>query len=72
MKFSTNAKCMGCSTAILNAVKSKFPNDEWSLDLQSADKILECHGVPYDSEKAAQIIKTIEETGFKGAYIGNE
>jgi hypothetical protein len=69
MKFKTNAKCAGCSSAILDAMRSKFPNQEWSLDLNSADKVLECHGVPDNAEQAAQVVKTIEETGFKGAWI---
>ena len=69
MKFKTNAKCGGCSSAILGAVRSKFPNQEWSLDLNSADKVLEMHGVDDDPETAAQVVKTIEETGFKGAWL---
>lgn len=69
MRFKTNAKCAGCSGAILGAVRGKFPNAEWSLDLESADKVLECHGIPDDSEMAAQVIKTIEETGFQGSWI---
>ena len=69
MKFKTNAKCAGCSSAILGAVRSRFPNQEWSLDLSTEDKVLEMHGVPDDAEKAAQVVKTIEETGFKGAWI---
>ncbi len=69
MKFKTNAKCAGCSSAILGAVRSKFPNQEWSLDLSTEDKVLENHGVPDDSEQAAQVVKTIEETGFKGSWL---
>lgn len=69
MKFKTNAKCAGCSTAILGAVRSRFPNQEWSLDLSTEDKVLEMHGVPDDAEKAAQVVKTIEGTGFKGSWI---
>ncbi len=69
MKFKTNAKCGGCKTAIMNAVQSRFPDMEWSLDLENTDKVLECHGIPEDAEKAAQIEKTIEETGFKGSWI---
>lgn len=66
MKFKTNAKCAGCSAAILKAMNSKFPNEQWSLDLSTADKVLECHGVPDNAEMAAQVVKTLEETGFKG------
>lgn len=69
MQFKTNAKCAGCSTAILNGVRSRFPNAQWSLDLESTDKVLECHGIPEDAETARQIEKTIEETGFKGSWI---
>lgn len=69
MKFKTNAKCSGCSEKILNKVRSQFPNQEWSLDLDSADKILEMHGIPDDPEKAAEVEKAIVETGFKGSWI---
>lgn len=69
MKFSTNARCAGCQKAILDAMNKKFPNAQWSLNLDEADKILEAHGLPEDSEHAAQVIKTLEETGFKGSWI---
>ena len=54
MKFKTNAKCAGCSGAILGAVRSRFPNAEWSLDLENIDKVLECNGIPDDPDRAAQ------------------
>lgn len=69
MQFKTNAKCAGCSSAILKAMQAKFPGEEWTLDLNTVDKVLECHGVPDDAEKAAQVVKTLEETGFKGSWI---
>ena len=69
MKFKTNAKCAGCSTSIINSLKTKFPDAEFNLDLQDADKVLHVHGVPETSENAALIEKTIEETGFKGSWI---
>lgn len=69
MKFKTNAKCAGCSARILSAMQEKFPDEEWSLDLESADKVLENHGVPDNADKAAQVVKTLEETGFKGSWI---
>lgn len=69
MRFTTNARCAGCQTAILAAMNSKFPNAEWSLDLDTADKILECHGIPDDPATAARVLKTLEETGFKGSWI---
>lgn len=72
MQFKTNAKCQGCSTAIINGVKNRFPNAELSLDLESADKVLHVHGIPEDAEHAAQILKTIEETGFTGSLLTKE
>ncbi len=69
MKFKTNAKCNGCKTAILNAMQQKFPNAQWSMEVESADKVLEVHGIPEDDTTAAQIEKTLEETGFKGSRL---
>lgn len=69
MKFKTNAKCGGCKTRILEAVNNKFPNMQWDMDLENADKVLECHGVPDDAAKAAEVVKTIEETGFQGSWL---
>lgn len=72
MKFKTNAKCGGCKSRILGAVNAKFPNMQWDLDLENADKVLECHGVPDDSQTAAEVVKAIEETGFQGSFIPAE
>lgn len=69
MKFKTNAKCEGCSKAIINGLQSKFPDAQLSLDLNSADRVLEVHGIPEDAEHAAQIERAIEETGFKGSWL---
>lgn len=69
MKFKTNAKCGGCKTKILDAMNQKFPNAQWNLDLETADKVLEVHGIPEDSEHAAQVESAIAETGFKGSWI---
>lgn len=69
MKFKTNAKCGMCSSTILDAVRNRFPDYEWSLDMNTADKVLESHGVPDDAAVAAQVEKTIAESGFKGSWI---
>ena len=69
MKFKTNASCEDCVAAIRERVNREFPNAKLSLDLQSADKVLEVHGIPEDSEHAAKIIRNIEEAGFKGAWL---
>ncbi|MCM1370253.1 MAG: heavy metal transport/detoxification protein [Candidatus Amulumruptor caecigallinarius] len=69
LRFKTNAKCAGCKAAIINAVSNKFPNAELSMDLENVDKVLEVHGIPANSETASQIVKTIEETGFRGSWL---
>ena len=69
MKFKTNAKCGGCRATILKAVQNRFPDAEWTLELDSADKVLEAHGIPEDASTAAEVEKTIAETGFKGSWI---
>lgn len=71
MKFKTNARCNGCKTNILRKVTTQFPNAEWDLDLTSADKILEVHGLEENAETAAQVEKAIAETGFTGSWIEN-
>ncbi|MBD5310444.1 MAG: hypothetical protein K2M63_01755 [Muribaculaceae bacterium] len=69
MQFKTNAVCAHCQDSILKAMRSRFPNAEWNLDLQSADKVLSVHGIPEDADHAQQVLKTLEETGFKGAWL---
>lgn len=69
MKFKTNARCSGCKARILEAMNDKFPNAQWDMDLEDADKVLEVHGVPENSETAAEVVKTLEETGFKGSWL---
>ena len=50
-------------------MSAKFPDAEWNLDLDTADKILEAHGIPENAETAAIVEKTLEETGFKGNWL---
>lgn len=69
MKFKTNAKCAGCADTILTGIRSRFPDMNWSLDLENTDKVLECHGIPDDETKARQIENAVAETGFKGTWL---
>lgn len=69
MKFKTDAGCARCKAKILDKMNSTFPDAKWELDLDSADKILEVHGLPENAEKASQVVKALEETGFKGSWI---
>lgn len=69
MKFKTNAKCGGCKSAILNAVRQEFPDAEWSLDLDSEDKILEARGIPENEETAWKVLNILQNTGFQGSWL---
>lgn len=69
MQFKTNAKCNDCVAAIKREVQRKFPDAELKLELNSADKVLEIHGVPEDSQTASQVESAIKEAGFEGAWL---
>ena len=69
MQFKTNAKCKDCEAAISLAVRKKFPNADLKFELDNSDKVLHVHGIPDDSEHAAQVESAIKEAGFKGAWL---
>ena len=69
MEFKTNAGCQKCVKKITEAVNKKFPDAVLKLDLENADKVLHVHGIPEDSEHAAQVEKAISEAGFEGAWL---
>lgn len=69
MQFKTNIACKNCGAAVINAVKQKFPNAELEVDLESADKVLHVHGIPENSEYAAQVESAIKEAGFEGSWL---
>ena len=61
MKFKTNAKCGGCVASIGAKLNEVITEDEWSIDLQSPDKILEVTAdIP-----AQAIIDVVAKAGFK-------
>ncbi len=63
MKFKTNAKCAGCTSAILSALGSIAPASDWKFDLSSADKTLVYVGSkPVDKNL---VISTVAKAGFK-------
>lgn len=69
MDFKTNIKCEGCASAISRVVKRKFPDAEIKYELENTDKVMHVHGVPEDSEHAAEIESAIKEAGFEGSWI---
>lgn len=69
MQFKTNAKCEDCAASIKKAVLRKFPDADIKLELETSDKLLDIHGIPEDSEHAAQVESAIKEAGFQGSWI---
>lgn len=69
MDIKTNAKCQDCVAAIKQAVLRKFPNADLKLELETTDKVLHIHGLPEDSEHAAQVESAIKEAGFQGSWL---
>ena len=69
MKFKTDANCEHCMVAIQKAVNERFPNADLKFEIENSDKVLHVHGVPEDSEHAAQIESAIAEAGFKGTWL---
>lgn len=63
---------MGCVTAIRGALRPLAPAEAWSFDLDSADRTMTYGGpLPSDPDAfAAEVIKTIENAGFKAERIG--
>lgn len=63
MKFKTNAKCMGCVSAIRTSLEDLAPASCWEFDLNSPDRIMTYIGEnPLDAEI---ICRKVEAAGFK-------
>lgn len=69
MLFKTNAQNEADKALILDRGNKNFPNTQWDLDLEHEDRLLHVHGIPEDAERAAQVIKTLQQTGFNGSWI---
>lgn len=63
MKFKTNAKCAGCTSAIVSALAPVAPASDWQFDLASADKTLTYVGS--NAIDRNQVVAVIEKAGFK-------
>ncbi|TKC09299.1 heavy-metal-associated domain-containing protein [Pedobacter frigoris] len=66
LKFKTNIKCSGCVATVtphLNVLEI----DDWKIDTENPDKILEVKGA--DTLNAKQVIETLEKAGYKAETI---
>lgn len=66
LKFKTNARCSGCTARMAEVLDGKVGKENWSLDLESPDKVL-----TVTSELSAEeIISLISALRFKIELIG--
>lgn len=68
MRFKTNAKCGGCTAAILKALAGIAPESVWEFDLSSPDKTLTYVG-DAPAPDAAAVVSAIEKAGFKASML---
>jgi copper chaperone len=67
IKFKTNIKCGGCIATVTPHLDSLAEVTTWTVDTNSADKILTVEGSP--AVTAQQIVATLEKAGFKAELI---
>lgn len=61
MKFKTTAKCAGCEAAIRMKLSQVISDNDWSIDLDSADKVLT---VTADVAPAV-VVSAVEDAGIR-------
>lgn len=65
MRFKTNAKCGGCVSAIGAKLNRILSSDDWSINLDDPDKVLE---VRVDIAPEI-VVATVKEAGFKAERL---
>lgn len=66
VQFKTNIKCSGCIAAVTPVLNELAGEDNWKVDLQSADKVLT---VSTEKANQEQIKKAVEESGYKAENL---
>lgn len=61
LKFKTNINCSACVAKVTPFLNRKEGIDAWSVDTDSADKIL---SIETQRLTAEDIVKTVQRTGF--------
>lgn len=62
LKFKTNIKCSGCTATVTPYLNEVTGEDNWAVDLQSAEKTLT---VVTDNASAEDVQKAVEAAGYK-------
>lgn len=65
MRFKTNAKCGGCVSAIGAKLNRILSSDDWSINLDDPDKVLE---VRVDIAPEI-VVAAVKEAGFKAERL---
>lgn len=61
LRFKTSLKCGGCVKAITPGLESLTSIENWSVDLESPDKVLEVNAATNISE---EIIDSVKKAGY--------
>ena len=64
-RFRTNAACGGCVAQIATKLNAVVPQDRWSIDLSSADRILT---VP-DDIPDDRILAAVKGAGYEASRL---
>lgn len=67
LKFKTNARCSGCSNAIIGELQQLAPASDWNIDLESPDKVLTYKGTAVLTPE--QIIEYVGRAGFQASQL---
>lgn len=62
IKFKTNIKCLGCVAAVTPALNETVGQDNWSVDLQSADRVLT---VQVEDDAREPVVAALAAAGYK-------
>jgi len=67
IQFKTNIKCSGCVAKVTTELNKAAGENNWSVDVQSADKILT---IGLEGITATEIQEAVEKAGYKAEKIG--
>ncbi len=68
LKFKTNIKCNGCVNAVTPFLDKSNNISDWSVDLESPDRILTIKTEEGDAEEVKELLN---EAGYKAEELGN-
>ena len=62
MKFKTNINCGGCIKAVTPALNELDNIDDWKVDIDNPEKVLE---VNLDDEDEKAVIEAVKNAGYE-------